>query len=188
MTDQKNKITKIAEKAKVKVKKGTLPLLKALLLLPYTWLSGIYFTLGTSLYLEPKFVFPSLALTSLFLGLGLSKIEFGSKYQDIYNRRKQPTLAKKYAKTKWNGILLFSSSIFIVWKTIAKILNLEYFMTQNFLFGAMFSLAIAGFSIHTLMKSEYTRGHRFFWGVVPLVLVGLWLKYLTPGIIFALSH
>lgn len=185
MTDQ-NKITKIAQKAKVKVKEGALPLLKNILLLPYTWLSGIYLTLGTPWYLEPKFIFPSLALTSLFLGLGLSKIEFGSKYQDIYARRKKKILAKNYSKTKWNGILLFSSSIFIVWKTIAKILNLEFFMVQNSIFGAMFAFAMIGFSIHTLMKSEYTRSHRFFWGFVPLVLMGLLLKYLTPSLILAL--
>ena len=178
MTDQ-NKITKVTKK----VKAAFLPTLKAIMLSPYAWLLGMYLALDTSFHLKPGFTLPALALSSLFLGLGLSKVEFGMKYQDYYTRRKKKSLARIYSKTKWNGFLLFICSLAVISSVVYRILDLDYFTKQSSFFAVMFALALSGFATHTLLNSEYTKTHRFFWGVLPLVFMGAWIKFLLPGIL-----
>lgn len=172
--DIKTKIKSIDYKGKSK------SLLKGVLLNYYTWLLSIWFLTGTELKENPKFTFPTLALSALILGLGLSKVEFGSKLQTLYRKRAEPKKARAYGRTKWNGSLIALSSLLVIGNLVKETLELDFFKGQPSTFVAMFLIAFLGFSLYNVIEKKYKKSHRIFW-VAPAIGTGILLNYVLSG-------
>jgi len=173
----KTKIKSIDYKGKSK------SLLKSVVFNYYTWLTAIWFLTDTGLKEDPRFTFPTLALTSLILGLGLSKVEFGSKLKTLYKKRAEPKKARAYGRTVWNGWLIALSSLLVSGNLVRETLDLHFFKGQPSAFVSMLLIAFLGFSLYNVIESKYKKSHRIFW-LAPTIAAGILLNHLLSEINF----